>query len=70
MMYYINDGRYGGLNFTNYDGEHPVGRPLMVAYLIILPKILQKANSEEVLSVIWGPTCSPLDLVEVILVNI
>ncbi|XP_069051538.1 ornithine decarboxylase-like [Lepisosteus oculatus] len=53
MFYYINDGFHGSFNFIQFDG----GR-------YIQPCTVKKHDSQALRGcTIWGPTCSPLDMI-------
>ncbi|XP_058128066.1 ornithine decarboxylase-like [Anopheles ziemanni] len=51
IFYYINDGIYGTFYSTAYEAQETI------------PIVQRKANAKEYSSSIWGPTCSPLDII-------
>jgi len=65
-MYYLNDGVYGSFNPVLWDHQHPQGSALLIT------KTEQKGEEKEKTypSIIWGPTCTNSDEIEVCCVTV
>ncbi|KFB49764.1 AGAP011806-PA-like protein [Anopheles sinensis] len=51
IFYYLNDGIYGTFYSTAYEAQETI------------PIVQRKTGAKEYSSSIWGPTCSPLDII-------
>lgn len=60
-MYYLNDGVYGSFNPVLWDKQHPQG----TALLITKTKAEEGKKEKTYPSIIWGPTCTNSDEIEV-----